>query len=181
LLTLVFVTALPSAPASAQEVSVGYQFQHLSGGGDGLNAPMGIAADLAIPLLSDLDAVGQVDWSRKSESETIFGTSVKASINIAAFGGGIRWSTRASQRLTPFVQALFGAMHVSGSASVAGRKVADDSGTKALLQVGGGVAVPIAGVLSALGQFDYRRVFTEHRGLDSIRVVGGIRVVLRRP
>jgi hypothetical protein len=114
---------LAAVPASAQELSLGYQWQRFSlsidDSGDfgdldeGLTAPFGLNFDLAIPISRNLDVVGQLDWSRWSESADIFGTSVSASANFTTFGGGIRWSSRASPSVTPFVQGLFGATRVT--------------------------------------------------------------------
>jgi hypothetical protein len=63
-------------PASAQDLSIGYQFQRFSSADDSLIAPLGINADLVLPIATHFGIVGQVDWSRKKESETVFGTSV---------------------------------------------------------------------------------------------------------
>ena len=71
--------ALAPAQASAQELSFGYQWQRFSlsiddrgGFGDfdeSLTAPFGLNFDVAIPIPANLDIVGQLDWSRWSESE----------------------------------------------------------------------------------------------------------------
>jgi hypothetical protein len=169
------VAALISAvPASAQNVSFGYQFQHLSNGGDGFNMPLGLNVDAAVPVGSRLSIVGQVDWSRKSESETFVGTSVEATLSATTYGGGVRWTGRAPS-VAPYIDVLFGATHFSGNGNVAGVEVLSDSSTDAMFQVGGGVAVPLDGATSVIGQFDYRRIFTDDEGTNSIRFVAGIR------
>ena len=122
--------ALAPAQASAQELSFGYQWQRFSlsiddrgGFGDfdeSLTAPLGLNFDVAIPIPANLDIVGQLDWSRWSESEVLFGTSFAAAANFTTFGGGIRWSSRASPSVTPFVQGLFGATRVTFGCDVAG-------------------------------------------------------------
>ena len=121
---------LAAVPASAQELSLGYQWQRFSlaidDSGDfpnvdeSLTAPLGLNFDVAIPIPGNLDVVGQFDWSRWSESADIFGTSLSASANFTTFAGGIRWSSLASPSVTPFVQGLFGATRVTFGCDVTG-------------------------------------------------------------
>jgi hypothetical protein len=173
---VVGVGLLASAlPVSAQNVSFGYQYQHLSSGGDGINMPGGFNVDVGVPIGSGVAIVGQFDWSRKSESEVVLGTSVDAAFNVSTYGGGVRW-TGHTPSLSPFVDVLFGATHFSGGGNVAGIQVASGSENDAMLQLGGGVAVPLTPMVSAVGQFDYRRIFTDVEGTNSIRFVAGIRV-----
>jgi len=173
---------LMGSVASAQNVSFGYQYQRLSAGVDAgefnapsFNMPAGFNVDGGFPVGSGVSIVGQYDWSRKSESEVVFGTSVSGTINVSTFGGGIRW-TAPLPNLAPFVDVLFGGTHFSANGNVAGVQIASGSETDPMLQFGGGVAVPLIGILSVLGQFDYRRVFTEDAGTNSIRFVAGVRV-----
>lgn len=186
--------AFAPAQASAQELSFGYQWQRFSlsvddrgGFGDfdeSLTAPLGLNFDVAIPIPANLDIVGQLDWSRWSESEVLFGTSFAAAANFTTFGGGIRWSSRASPSVTPFVQGLFGATRVTFGCDVAGFDCEDfleefldqdTSATDLMYQIGAGVAIPVGG-WSVVGQFDYRRFFAEDESVNSIRFVGGIRL-----
>ena len=188
---------LAAVPASAQELSFGYQWQRFSlsidDAGDfgdvdeSLTAPFGLNFDLAIPIPGNLDVVGQLDWSRWSESEDFFGTRVAASANFTTFGGGIRWSSRASPSVTPFVQGLFGATRVTFGCEVTGFDCEDfledflgqdTSATDLMFQIGGGVAIPVGG-WSVVGQFDYRRFFAEDESVNSIRFVAGIRLGTR--
>jgi hypothetical protein len=175
--------ALAAVPASAQEVSLGYQWQRISVDDESESLPLGFNIDVAGPISPTLDIVGQLDWSRKSESETIFGTSVDTTISLTTFGGGIRWSSRANPSMTPFVQALFGATRTSFSCEVGGVDcddfIGDDtSSTDPMFQIGGGVAIPM-GAWSAVGQIDYRRIFAEDEGANSIRLVFGVRLGIR--
>jgi len=191
---------LAAVPASAQELSLGYQWQRFSlsidDSGDfgdfgafdeSLTAPLGLNVDLAIPIPRNLDVVGQLDWSRWSESAGILGTSVSASANFTTFGGGIRWSSLASPSVTPFVQGLFGATRVTFGCDVTGFNCEDileefleqdASATDLMFQFGGGVAIPMGG-WSVFGQLDYRRFFAEDESISSIRFVGGIRLGTR--
>jgi hypothetical protein len=174
--------ALSAVPASAQELSLGYQWQRVSVDGEGESLPLGFNIDVAGPITPTLDIVGQLDWSRKSESEVIFGTSVDATASFTTFGGGVRWSSRGNPSATPFVQALFGATRSSFGCDVGGVDcddfVDDTSSTDPMFQIGGGVAVPMGG-WNAFGQFDYRRIFAEGEGANSVRFVVGIRLGVR--
>jgi hypothetical protein len=168
-----------AAPAAAQELSFGYQVQRFSAEGDGVTAPFGASFSIAGPGSGPVSVVGQVDWSLKRMSETIFGTSVDATANFAAFAGGVRWSGRAGRGATPFVETLFGAMRTSGSAHIAGAKIGSGSETDPMFQVGGGVSVPMGGALGAFGQVDYRRIFADETGANGLRFVAGVRLMAR--
>lgn len=194
---IVAAIVLAAVPASAQEFSIGYQWQRFSlsiddSGNFGdfdesLTAPLGLNFDVAIPIPGNLDVVGQLDWSRWSESADIFGARIAASANFTTFGGGIRWSSRASPSVTPFVQGLFGATRVTFGCDVTGFDCQnvleeslgqDASATDLMFQFGGGVAIPLGG-WSVVGQLDYRRFFAEDESINSIRFVGGIRLGTR--
>ena len=179
---------MAAVPAMAQEISIGYQWQNVLIGEDeelGLdccNAPFGINFDAAFPITPAIDVVGQLDWSRWSDSEIIFGTGVDFSASFTTFGGGIRWSQRGNPSATPFVHALLGAVHTSFACEVASIDCDDVIGedlssTDFMMQFGGGVVIPVGGV-GVVGQFDYRRFFYEDEGKNSIRFVAGIRVRL---
>jgi hypothetical protein len=65
------VLGFSAAPASAQDLDLGYQFQRISCCDDSLTMPLGFDAAIALPLpnMANLSVFGQFDWSRKSESE----------------------------------------------------------------------------------------------------------------
>jgi hypothetical protein len=183
--------ALAATPASAQEVSIGYQWQQVSTDDDGDDvftdcciAPFGINFDFAAPITPALDVVGQLDWSRWSDSEIILGTSVDTSATFTTFGAGLRWSARGNPGATPYLHGLIGGTHTSIGCEVGGFDcddvLTDDetSATNFMFQIGGGVAVPMGGV-GLIGQFDYRRIFFEGEGANSIRFVVGVRFGLR--
>lgn len=184
---------LAAVPASAQELSLGYQWQHLTFDiedefdvfvDDSLTAPFGINLDVAFPVTPALDVFGQLDWSTKGEDVDLLGESLESSFNFTTFGGGIRWSSRTNPSVTPFVHGLFGLTHTSFSCEVSGVDCDDFfddddlSSTDPMIQLGGGVAIPIGG-LSALGQVDYRRIFAEDAGVNGFRFVIGVRLGLR--
>jgi hypothetical protein len=187
---------LAAIPASAQDISIGYQWQQFSFDlddevdvfvDDSLTAPLGFNIDVAGPITSALDVFGQFDWSRQSEGFDIFGEDFESTWNFTTFGGGIRWSGRTNPAITPFVHGLFGVTHTTFGCEIPGfncedllEEVGGDdlSSTDPMMQLGGGVAVPV-GNWSVLGQFDWRRIFGENEGVNSIRFVIGIRLSLR--
>lgn len=176
---------LAAVPAVAQEISVGYQWQNVSVDDDEdfsdcCNAPFGINFDAAFPITPSIDIIGQLDWSRWSDSEIIFGTSVDVSSSFTVYGGGIRWSARGNPSATPFLHGLIGAVNTSLGCEVGGIDCddvidEDTSSTDFMFQIGGGVVVPVGGI-GVVGQVDYRRFFYEGEGANSIRFVAGIRV-----
>jgi hypothetical protein len=187
------VIALTAAPVAAQELSLGYQWQHLSFDiddefdvfeDDGLTAPLGFNIDFAGPLTPTLDIFGQFDWSRQSTDVDVLGESLDSSWNFTTFGGGLRWSSRSNPSVRPFVQGLFGVTHTSFGCEVSGFDCddfidSDDlSSTDPVIQFGGGVAIPMGG-WSALGQIDYRHIFMENAGVNGFRFVLGVRLGIR--
>jgi hypothetical protein len=186
--------ALGAIPASAQELSLGYQWQQLSFDiedefdeflDDSLTAPLGFNIDVAGPITPSLDIFGQFDWSRKSDDFDVFGVSLESRLNFMTFGAGLRWSSRANPSVTPFVQGLFGATRSSLDCEVTGFDCDDEleqlvgdelNATNPMMQIGGGVAIPMGGV-SALGQLDYRRIFAgDDVGVNGFRFVLGVRL-----
>ena len=179
-LLLLLGAAVPVAGQSkSPDLTLAYQFQRFPGGGDvSSNVPGGFNVDVSYPIQGDLRVVGQFDWSRKTESQSALGVTAEATATNSVFGGGVRWGSHVSMDYTPYVHVLVGAARSSGSVSVGSRELFSGSDTDAIVQVGGGVTVPINKKVSAVGQFDYRRIFTSDEGTNSIRVVGGIRVIL---
>ena len=169
-LVLIFGGALPSA---AQSISAGYQFQRL-GGENGLNMPAGFNVDAAIPFGSDnLSVVGQVDWSRRTESG-IAGVPIEGSTTLTSFGGGIRWGRADAGGATPFVQGLIGVMRNKESCKIADVELCGDvSGSNLLMQLGAGVSVPMSDRLSFVGQADYRRIAAESVDIEGFEIEGG--------
>jgi hypothetical protein len=180
-------------PASAQELSIGYQWQQLNFdiedefdvfADDSLTLPFGINLDVAFPITRSLDVFGQLDWSTRGEDVDILGESLETSFNFTTFGAGLRWSGRGNPSVTPFVHGLFGLTHSTFGCEVTGidcDDLFDDddlSATDPMLQLGGGVAIPMGG-LSALAQVDYRHIYAENAGINGFRFVIGVRIGLR--
>jgi hypothetical protein len=170
-------------PAAAQDkvdVSVDYQVQHLFASGQtSENFPFGLNVDVAGRIAHNVSAVGQLDWSHKSESESTGGVTVTLNENRTTYAGGIRLSSVVNENVTPFLQALFGMHRVSASESAAGLGAQNAAITDPMLQVGGGVALAFSERIGAVAQFDYRRIFPQGGGLNSIRGVFGIRIMAR--
>jgi hypothetical protein len=172
------------APAAAQtkgvDVTAAYQWQRLTCSGcDSTNYPAGFDVDVAGMINSTLSWVGQFDWSRKSESNSFAGGTVDASQKLSTFGGGVRWFFPNGGTAAPYVQGVVGATHESFSCSASGGGVTvscpDSSDTKGMIQVGIGVAPKLTDKLAGVAQFDYRRIFTEGEGTNSIRFIVGVR------
>jgi len=169
------LVAVLAAPAAAQELSVGYQVQRFSSNGDSSTVPLGVSASLAGPASGPVGVVGQVDWSRKRESESV---RPGYDATFLTFAGGARWSGRTNPSATPFVEALFGAMRMSTRLHSAGQTFNFGSATHAMLQLGGGVSMPAGRALGAFGQLDYRRIFADI-GVNDLRFVAGARLTIR--
>jgi hypothetical protein len=179
-LTVAALTVGVALPAAAQDVSVGYQFQRVSNGRR-LNLPAGFNVDASFPVGSGLRALGQLDWSRKSVSETIGETSVEDSTTLIAYGGGIRWGGVGNGGTAPFIQLVLGAMRASDSCTISGVDLCDEpSESDLMMQVGGGIARPFTPAIALVGQVDYRRIFAEGSARNTFRIVGGIRLKLSR-
>jgi opacity protein-like surface antigen len=175
LIGVLFVGSLMASavPAAAQNLNVdlGYQWQRLSADDDSVSFPVGFSAAVAgaLPNNPNLSILGQIDWSRKSEEEFGF----EETVSVVGFGAGARWSFTTNPSMTPFVQGVIGAVRYSE-----GGDFGDFSDTNMAIQFGGGVAFPLSGNISGLGQVDYRRIFSEGQGTNSIRIVAGIRIGL---
>ena len=168
-----------AAPVAAQgfEWTAAYQFQRLTCGdcGDPFNMPAGFYVDVARRIMPNLHLVGQSDWSRKRESETFGGTRFESTSTLSTFGAGARWMSQTSPKATPFIQALVGVTHESDKQTAAGFSESHSENNR-MVQFGGGVTVPVSGNIGVVGQLDYRRIFTEDQGVNSIRFVAGIRI-----
>ncbi|HKT81985.1 MAG TPA: porin family protein [Vicinamibacterales bacterium] len=152
--------------ASAQELSVGYQWQHVSCCDSGDSYPLGFNLDLGFPINPSLSAIGQIDWSKKSDAGGVEGVS----LDVTMFGGGVRWTGNGTAQ--PFIDVLLGVAHSGTSFNDL-----ELSNNDFALQFGGGVAVPMNEKVSVVGQFDYRPIFSDETQ-NSIRLVGGIRIKL---
>jgi len=158
-----------SASAQGWSLDLGYQFQRLSFEPKTTSFPLGFAIGGEVPIRHPWSIVGHFDWSHRTREEN----ESENEVNLTSVAGGIRW-TRTMGGATPFVHGLFGAMHSTAESKVGETDAAAGSDTDPMLQVGGGVAVPISGALKGVAQADYRRIFHgQGGGVNAIRLVVG--------
>jgi len=167
-LGLTFAVAFATS-ASAQDVTLAYQFQRLSEDESHVNMPLGFNVDASVPIGGgSVSLVGQFDWSRKKETE---GTE-EATLAITGAGGGVRWVGMGSPSISPFVQGMVGVIH---------HKSEDSDGTETgnnfAFNIDGGVAIPLNDRVSAVGQVGYRWL-KDDEPINFIRVVVGVRINL---
>jgi hypothetical protein len=169
--SLICLFSAAAGPASAQTatderpaIGIGYQFMHLSAGGDGLGYPLGFNLDGGWPLPMNrlVSVIGEFGWSRHSEDAF--------SENLLNFDGGIRGNflTEAARL---YGQVTFGLEHTS---------VEGFGSNDALLGLDGGVNLPLEqlGEGNLFAQAGYRRVFYEGSGANGFRFLLGVRFPL---
>src|SRR6185436_4827837 len=110
----------------------------------------------------------------KSESASESGVDASGSVTLSTFGGGVRWNGTTSGGAVPFAQALIGVSRgkFSFSCEVGGVDFCeglDENTSDTMVEFGGGVAVPFGGKTSFVGQVDFRRLFGNGEGTNSIR------------
>jgi opacity protein-like surface antigen len=186
-----FSTAHPAAAQNVPkaEVSGGYQLLHLWAEDNGDTASetlsKGWYGDVAGNVTKSLGIVFQVSGNYKTlhESFSDAGLTVTATAHLRAhqFLGGVRVNSRPNQTVTPFVQFLVGAFHVSGSAeataTMGGESFTEssegESSTNFALQVGGGVNIMLSKKFGVRGGADYIRIFEKDAGINAVRVAIG--------
>jgi hypothetical protein len=163
--------------AQAQDLTLGYQFQRFSGGGDSYNAAAGFDVELTYPLTPTVSVDAGVDFSHHGESVTVLGTTADASNNHTAFAFGLRYIPMVSGTAKPFFQVRGGFMHTGFSGSVAGLSESE-SENDGLIDFGAGVGFPLSGRLEGVGEVFYRRIFTPEEGTNALGFVLGVRIPL---
>ena len=163
-LLALLMTVGTALPVAAQDVSLGYQFQRLTHEGDSENYPAGAYFDVAVPLGGNemLSVLGQFDWSRKS----VGGKTA----NLEDFAGGVRWTRMASPKANVYIQGVAGGIHHTGG----------ETGTNFTAGADGGVTTPIKGYYDALFQIGYRFIRDPGANLNSLHIVVGIRVHVKK-
>lgn len=177
LLLMFVVPAVMTTPALAQdvpavEVSGGYNLLKFSDE----TLPTGWYADVAGNVTKWLGIVGQVDGNYKTID--VSGVSVKTKLH--GFMGGVRINARENPNAVPFVQALFGAMHTTGSTTLSGLLPFEvsNSETDSVLQLGGGVNLMPAGNIGVRVAADYMRIFVTNAGTNVFRFGAGVVIPL---
>ena len=145
--------AVPAGKVNFWEASLGYAYiNHLGSGSDdfglngfdatatlGLNPHAGVRADLGYALSGDR-----------------LGTTTDSSI-FSYLIGPVFYPTRKEERLSPYVQALFGGARVSGPIAVPGGVLVGGYANGFAWAVGGGVTYRVTNAFSARFGLDYLR------------------------
>jgi Outer membrane protein beta-barrel domain len=142
-----FLFALPSRAQSSFDASVGYSYFHLGGGAD--LSQNGISGSIAYKPIPYLGIVGDFGGYHGSESfPTDNGGSTSVSVNTYTFLFGPRIIIHNPTKVTPFVQFLAGAGHLT---------IGDGGGsnTNFAYSVGGGVDLGVLPHLALRPQLDY--------------------------
>ena len=141
-----FLFAIPSR-AQSVDASVGYSYFHLGGGAD-LNQN-GVSGSVAYKPIPYLGIVG--DFGGYHGSELVSnggGGAVSASLNTYTFLFGPRVIMHNPTKVSPFVQFLAGAAHLTAGSG-------GGSTTNFAYSVGGGVDVAVLPHLALRPQLDY--------------------------
>jgi hypothetical protein len=149
---------LASAQDNHAEVTVGYEFMHLSSGGSGINAPKGIQFDGAVNLNDWFGVEGNFSYNEKSFPG--------GSASLKTYSGGPRLTYHASKKVSTFGHFLLGGMTAdAGFGSSSG-------GTSAFAWgVGGGVDVALNNWASVrLVQADYMTATKDGGRLNTFRI-----------
>lgn len=178
-LTAALVLALAdtgAAQVSRVEVTGAYQTTRAAE----QTLPFGWSADIGASLNGTWSIIGEASGAYTSRADEDLGADVRLSLH--SLGAGARWSSRAADRLVPFVQVLVGAARASARTEILGTEVGE-SMTRLMLQPGGGINVKMNDTFGLVGQVDYRRVFLDDEedresGENQFRVLVGVRVGL---
>jgi hypothetical protein len=184
--TLAAALFLAASPAHAQVSKLGVTF-----GYDALRVSdnpcsdcawnwyqVGFNVDAAVPVINDRwQAVGEFAWSRHPFREDP--TRHVGGLNAISVGGGLRFTPRSTGPVQPYGQLLVGLHRDSyDGGKGAGLLAFTGPGIPAnsfMVHPGVGVLVPIAGFWGAVGQVDYRRVFSDQEN-NAVRIVAGLRL-----
>lgn len=165
-----------AAPAFAQtpvtEFQIAYQALHFP---DTWLA-RGINVDGAANINSVVGLVFEVGGVKKTSDDT----GLDITVSVTNFGAGLRFSSRSSARVTPYVQALVGGVH-GKFAIQSGNIGLNAATTRFMFQPGAGVNVKLGRTLGLFGAGDYRWVSLPSNAIDDsgqnqFRVLVGIRI-----
>jgi len=139
--------------------------------------------DVAVTISRTFAVVGHID----GDSNDTDGTFSNAGFTVTVQGhslivnglGGLRVSLRPSPRVVPYAQALFGATHVSATATTTFPGLPQPittsiSGTEPVIHVGGGVTLVVGRGLGFNVSLDHRRVFVADISDGALRLATGI-------
>ena len=155
------------------DVSGGYRYIR----SDGVNFAKGWYFDVSGHVTDMFSVVGDVGGTYKTESETFAGITAEADLKVHTFMGGVRLrASMLTPRVVPFGQVLFGAGKASGSATVAGVTLFDESSTDPVLNLGGGVDVSGGGKVGVRVMAGYLRIFEEGEGSNAFSLSVGAKI-----
>jgi opacity protein-like surface antigen len=176
-------------PASAQEdrgdFSAGWRFLKATNVGIDSTTetyPFGWYADGSFNVDSRFAIVGELSGDYKSidTTETVLGVTVSnsGSFKIHTFMGGLRYTSRQSPDMTPFVQVLFGLAHASASidqsVTPSGLARSDsESANEFAFDVGGGVTIAATERVDLRVSGSYLRIGADE-GANGLRLGVGV-------
>jgi opacity protein-like surface antigen len=160
---LVAVVALPAAAQDAPKFDVSGEYSFLRDS-ELEQSFHGWLLSAAGNMSSVLGIVGEVGGNYKTIS--VLGTDLELSVH--TFMAGVRFSSRANEKVTPFGQIVAGAARAAGSAFGE-----SESATEFALQPGGGVDIWITPTVGIRAGADYRRIFSDP-GTNEFRLHFGV-------
>jgi opacity protein-like surface antigen len=112
------------------------------------------------------------DFNGDYTSASVAGANVTGHIHNFLFGPTVSYRTR---RVTPFVHALFGDSHLTGSTVLAGTTTASSSNDAFAMALGGGADVKLSRLLAVrLAQIDYLRTQFSSTSQNNMRYSAGL-------
>ena len=166
-----------AVPASAQsygpsrvDFTASYQLLHIPDE----TYPAGWNIDVAGPWGNKevLRWVGEFGMSQDEQTEL----GVTGTLKFYHAAAGLRVISWDRHTVAPFVQILGGVVHPTANLVLANRGPFSDGDWAPMVQPGGGVSVPLASIVSVVGQVDYRRVFFRETAENEFRINFGIRI-----
>ena len=167
---LVVATGSPAAAQDKKQVFAGYQFINASANGVSSSVPAGWFGGVSVPIgYPQLSIVGVVDGGYKTESAA----GVDVSSKTHTFLGGVLYSFKAINQMTPMAHVAFGVAHSSSSISPANPLVPDASSNDGAIDFGGGIGYKLNDKYMAIFDIGYRRIMSTV-GVNDFRLSIGI-------
>jgi hypothetical protein len=156
-LAVVVLALLVAGPVFAQDkdivVAGGWAPTYVFANGANEFAPIGLMLNVGVPVVSNVQIVGDFGWNYKNSEHLVTGT------------GGVRYVvSQGKGKPAPFVEGLAGLGYVNGG-----------PGAGFAFGVGGGVDVPLSSnAIAVRAQINYFRLQISGVGFNSIRFGIGI-------
>ena len=164
LIAVVFVCAglaVGQEVKPSAELTLNYQFLHLSSEGSGTNVPLGGGSSISIPITSFLGFTADTSYATKS--------GTLATVSGITFGGGPQFTSRRNESVQPYFRFLVGA--IDFRADLLGHT---GSTTAFFWAPGGGIDLKVSRLVWIRTGADYMRAEKYGVGLNGIRVLGGV-------